>query len=149
MTTKQTTRAPARQVHRRLTKPLSASTTAPAKLFALVAGMRPSKGPRLFSHTIAALEMLGISRTTAAPAERLEALIGPRALKYHATTTHNFDVKGDSVKLSRTGVEFFQAREVEGKAPRTLIDAFKAVLKTGKPSVEAEVQAHHIHSTPV
>lgn len=143
MTVKQETRTAVRQVNRRVGKTVTA-TAAPSKLFALVAGMRPSSGPRLYAHTIAALEMLGVTRSTAAPAERVQAMIGPRALQYHTTVTHNFERKGDNVKLSRTGEEFFAARETEGKAPRNLIDAFKAVIRSGRPSIAAEVQAHHI-----
>lgn len=147
MTVKQDIRAAAasvRQVNRARAVP-----SRPSKLFALIAGMRPVSGPRLYAHTIAALEMLGISRTSPASADRLQAMIGPRAMSYHAKVTHNLEVKGDNVKLSRTGVEFFQAREADGKAPRDLIDAFKAVFRTGKPSDAAEVKAHHIGATPV
>lgn len=144
MTARQVTRpaATVRQVTRRTTG--TVAPTAPSKLFALVAGMRPSSGPRLFAHTIAALEMLGVTRAQAASSERVQAMIGPRAFSYHAKVMRNLEVKGDNVKLSRVGAEFFAARETDGKAPRNLIDAFKTVFRTGKPSIAAEVQAHHI-----
>ena len=156
MTAKQVTRptpatrasATVRQVNRRVSK-TAAVTTAPAKLFALIASMRPVSGPRLYSHTIAALEVLGITTATKASAPRLQALIGPRAFSYHTKVTHNLEVAGETVKLSSTGDEFFQAREEEGKAPRDLIDAFVTVFRTGKPSKTAEVKAHHISADPI
>lgn len=149
MSVKQATRpaTTVRQVNRRTTR--TATPTAPSKLFALVAGMRPVSGPRLYAHTIAALEVLGVTCSTKASAPRLLALIGPRAFSYHAKVTRNLAVTGETVKLTRTGDEFFQAREAEGKAPRDLIDAFVSVFRTGKPSVAAEVKAHHISAEPI
>lgn len=151
MTAKQTTRtavATVRQVNRRASR-TTAPSVVPAKLFALVAGMRPVSGPRLYAHTIAALEVLGVTRSSKASAPRLLALIGPRAFSYHSKVTHNFDVAGETVKLSRTGEEFFRARETDGKAPRDLIDAFASVFRTGEPSLTAEVKAHHISADPI
>lgn len=151
MTVKQTTRTAVtsvRQVNRRASR-TSTAPAAPAKLFALVAGMRPVSGPRLYAHTIAALEVLGVTRSSKGSAPRLLALIGPRAFSYHSKVTHNLDVAGETVKLTRTGEEFFQARETDGKAPRDLIDAFVSVFRTGKPSLTAEVKAHHISAEPV
>ncbi len=156
MTAKQVTRttpvartgASVRQVNRRTAK-VATAYTVPSTLFALIASMRPVSGPRLYAHTIASLEVLGITTATKASAPRLQALIGPRAFSYHTKVTHNLEVAGETVKLSSTGDEFFQAREEEGKAPRDLIDAFVTVFRTGKPSKTAEVKAHHISADPV
>lgn len=149
MTAKQITRSAAtvRQVNRRATRPTA--VTAPSKLFALVAGMRPVSGPRLYAHTIAALEVLGVTCNTKASAPRLFALIGPRAFSYHSKVTRSLAVTGETVKLTRTGDEFFEAREADGKAPRDLIDAFASVFRTGKPNATAEVKAHHICADPI
>ena len=151
MTAKQTTRtavASVRQVNRRAQRTAPAPAV-PARLFALVAGMRPASGPRLYAHTIAALEVLGITRNAKGSAPRLLAMIGPRALSYHSTVTRNFSVAGETVKLSRSGEEFFQARVESGKAPRELIDAFVSVFRTGEPNTTAEVKAHHISAESV
>ena len=148
MTAKQSTR----QVTLRPQKARAATrttVTTPDKVFALIAGMRPASGPRLYAHTVAALEVLYVTRTHAAPSGRLQALIGPRAMDYHTHTTQNLEVAGASVKLSRTGAEFFAARVKEGKAPRSLVDAFKSVFLTGAPNDDAQVKAHHISATTI
>ncbi len=149
MTAKQITRSAAtvRQVNRRATRP--AAVTAPSKLFALVAGMRPVSGSRLYAHTTAALEVLGITCSNAASAQRLRALIGIRAFLYHSKVSNSFKVSGELVKLTATGDELFQSREESGKAPRDLIDAFVSVFRTGKPSATASVKAHHINMDPI
>lgn len=141
----------AKQVTRTVTARTTRNATAapPLKIFVLLPGMRPTSGPRLRAHTAAALEILGITENKAAPVERLQALIGPTALKWHTSTLHTLQQVGPQAKLTRHGKETFLAREKEGSAPRALIDAFKAVFSTGKPSAMAEVKAHHISATPV
>jgi hypothetical protein len=49
-------------------KARTAAPSATVRLYALLPGMRPTSGPRLLSHTAAALEILGITRTRSAPA---------------------------------------------------------------------------------
>ena len=151
MTAKQTTRtavANVRHVNRRAQRTAPAPAV-PTKLFSLVAGMRPVSGPRLYAHTTAALEVLGITCSNAASAPRLRALIGISAFLHHSKVSNSFEVSGESVKLTTTGDELFQAREASGKAPRDLIDAFISVFRTGKPNATASVKAHHINMDPI
>ena len=128
-------------------KARTAAPSATVRLYALLPGMRPTSGPRLLSHTAAALEILGITRTRSAPALRLVALIGDTAYTYHTKKIGTLEVVGENVRLSKHGHETFSAREADGKAPRHLIDAFKAVFVTGKANPDAQVQQHHIATT--
>lgn len=125
-------------------KARTASFAPPVKVYALLPGMRPKSGERLFAHTAAALEVLGITRTHSAPALRLAALIGPTAYKWHTVTLGTLEPVGENVRLTKVGQETFSARERDGLAPRHLIDAFKAVFSTGRASVQAQVYQHHI-----
>ena len=66
---------------------------------------------------------------------------------WETTKVGTLEVVGENVRLSKHGHETFAAREAEGKAPRHLIDAFKAVFVTGKANPDAQVQQHHIATT--
>lgn len=130
-------------------KARTASFTPPVKVYALLPGMRPKSGERLFAHTAAALEVLGVTRTRSAPAVRLEALIGHTAYKWHVARLGTLELIDTNVRLTKIGQETFAARERDGLAPRHLIDAFKAVFSTGRASVQAQVQQHHISTIAV
>lgn len=125
-------------------KQRASTFTPPLVLYAILPGMRPRSGQRLMARTAAALEVLGISRTRSANTERLVSLIGHTAYKWHATKLHTLEEVGDNIKMTKLGAETFSAREKEGMAPRTLIDAFKAVFTTGKGNDTAQVRQHHI-----
>lgn len=134
-----------RQITRQVTaRKLRTTSTAPLKVYVLLPGFRPKSGNRLYAHTAAALEVLGITRTRSAPISRLISLIGHTAFTWHATKLGTLEPVGENVKLSKIGSEVFTARERDGIAPRHLIDAFKMVFITGKPNEEAQVLQHHI-----
>lgn len=157
MTEKQTTRqVQLRKAKTRHPSTLRSSTLdTPETFHVLVQGMRPASGPRLYAHTIAALEVLGLfisskaSRRTVVPSARLQAFIGPRAFDYHTRTAANMKVVPTGVQLTATGHEFFTARVTDGRAPAELIDAFVSVFRTGKPNETAQVKAHHIAATTI
>lgn len=115
------------------TAPLTAVTKATVKLFVLLQGARPTSGPRLASHTQAALEVLGLSVGLAVRKNALVSVIGSRAVGYHLDET-NFEERGGGVSLSPLGKRVFDMRTKADKYDPKLTDAFKAMMLKGKAS---------------
>lgn len=115
-------------------------------LYAIAPGHRPSEGAALFAHTQAALTVLGMwaPQRPAAPADKLEALIGERAFRHHLKQ-RNFE-GSDKIRLSSDGYAAFRKRETAGKIDPNLVEAFVASLRTG--AAAPGVPAAHIHAIP-
>lgn len=114
-------------------KPATMATVAKAtlKLFVLLQGARPTSGPRLVSHTQAALEVLGLAEGHTVRKNALVSVIGPRAVGYHLEGT-NFDEKGGAVSLTPRGKREFELRTKGKTYDPKLTAAFKTMFLKGK-----------------
>lgn len=113
-------------------------------LYAIAEDCRPTRGAALFAHTMAALIALGLAAPArpAASRSRFAALVGARAIKYHAGEG-NLEVGSDTVRLSASGYEHFKARADGGKVPKDLMDAYLSTFTRGTEA--PGVAAANIH----
>lgn len=111
------------------------------KLFVLLTSARPVSGPRLWSHTQAALEVLGMTTGKPVMRESVALVIGGRAIGYHVTNGNMAD-KGERVHLTESGIRNFAARTEHKAYEREMTDAFRAMLLKGTAS-----QTYSIHKT--
>lgn len=109
------------------------------KLFVYLQGQRPTSGPRLWSHTQAALEVLGMTKGAAVLRNVLVTVVGQRAVDYH-TASENFSETTGRIALTSRGIKTFELRTQDKKYDAELTDAFKAMFLKGKAS-----EKHHIN----
>lgn len=100
--------------------------------FRVIDGARPVAGRHLAAHTQAVIEVLKLD-TVAYPREVLTKVFGERAISYHLNTKGNFEKTADGIKLSVTGLNFFNARKAESHFDPQDVEAYKAMFKTGEP----------------
>lgn len=150
-------KAPRRAVTAKLTtgEHLIAPKTAPAvrtvakvastvlRLYVLLQGARPTSGPRLWSHTQAAMEVLGMASGLPVKKNALVSVIGQRAVGYHIDLA-NFEEKGHNVSLTPTGKKVFSMRTTEKKYDEKQTAAFKAMFLKGKESTEYSIHSGNL-----
>lgn len=127
-TTKTTTKAvPAKPRAKAAAK---AKPKAAAVKFALVD--RPVAGNRLYAFTQAVQELFGMDKGKAVPRAEFAKVVGATAINYHkGKGTYDVDDKG-MVTITPAGKASFANRA--GRIDPALVEAYKAVLTTGKPS---------------
>ena len=98
--------------------------------FALMAGVRPTSGANLYAHTQAVLELTGMIKGKGAKKSMLAMVMGETAVRYNMKEG-KFEIndKGEVV-LTAGGAAQFAARKVDAAT----VEAFKALLSTGKPN---------------
>lgn len=119
------------------TAPKAKSTASKAKPkaatginFALMAGVRPTSGSNLYAHTQAVLELTGMIKGKGAKKATLAMVMGETAVRYNIKEgKFELNEKGEIV-LTAGGAAQFAARKVEAAT----VEAFKALLSTGKPN---------------
>lgn len=143
--TKQVTKTAAPKV---AAKPAARAATRPAPVKETVKTIhiltdiaRPVSGPRLFAHTIAAMQVLGMfgADRPAVLRSALQSMIGATAIRYHAKTKGNLLEQGDRIRLTEPGVGFFKSRGVNPDEAR----GFEKMFKTGDGS-DVKVRKEHI-----
>ena len=98
--------------------------------FSLMAGVRPTSGANLYAHTQAVLELTGMSKGKGAKKSMLAAVMGETAVRYNIKEgKFELNEKGEIV-LTAGGAAQFAARKVDAAT----VEAFKALLSTGKPN---------------
>lgn len=98
--------------------------------FSLMAGVRPTSGANLYAHTQAVLELTGMIKGKGAKKSMLAAVMGETAVRYNIKEgKFELNEKGEVV-LTAGGAAQFAARKVEAAT----VEAFKALLSTGKPN---------------
>lgn len=98
--------------------------------FSLMAGVRPTSGANLYAHTQAVLELTGMVKGKGAKKSMLAAVMGETAVRYNMKEgKFELNEKGEIV-LTAGGAAQFAARKVEAAT----VEAFKALLSTGKPN---------------
>lgn len=98
--------------------------------FALMAGVRPTSGANLYAHTQAVLELTGMVKGKGAKKSLLALVMGETAVRYNMKEgKFNLNEKGEIV-LTAGGAAQFAGRKVEAAT----VEAFKALLSTGKPN---------------
>lgn len=98
--------------------------------FSLMAGVRPTSGANLYAHTQAVLELTGMIKGKGAKKSMLAAVMGETAVRYNMKEgKFELNEKGEIV-LTAGGAAQFAARKVEAAT----VEAFKALLSTGKPN---------------
>jgi hypothetical protein len=104
-------------------------------LFAINPTMRPTAGKLLASHTIAALNVLGmlVAPKTPAPHRALLTLIGPSAMSHHRSNG-NLKIDGEKVSLTSQGHSHFMSKVNENKVNPNDIAGFVKLLTTGDAS---------------
>lgn len=107
--------------------------------FALKSIARPHEGGRLFAHTQAVFELLGMLKGKPVERARLVTYIGMKATCYHVSNGNLAD-EGPMIHLTKQGQDFFAKR----KTDRELVDAFLSVFKTGKGNPAADVKHFQI-----
>lgn len=98
--------------------------------FSLMAGVRPTSGANLYAHTQAVLELTGMIKGKGAKKATLAMVMGETAVRYNMKEG-KFEIndKGEVV-LTAGGAAQFAARKVDAAT----VEAFKALLSTGKPN---------------
>ena len=98
--------------------------------FSLMAGVRPTSGANLYAHTQAVLELTGMIKGKGAKKSTLATVMGETAVRYNMKEG-KFEIndKGEVV-LTAGGAAQFAARKVDAAT----VEAFKALLSTGKPN---------------
>jgi hypothetical protein len=124
----------------------AAQTTAPAASVAAAAvavfpvsfmlnpSIRPGSGAPLFSHTEAALQVLGMYEGKAYAYEVLAAIMGDTAIKYH-TKMKRFTEGKKGLSLTSDGKAHFQKRGIAGNKERFVaqdVESYKEIFKAGK-----------------
>lgn len=102
---------------------------------------RPVAGAHLFAYTAAWLSLTGMDKGAAIPRAELVKIAGERAAAYHLKAG-NLKAGKDGISVTAKGAAAFSARTVDPQ----IVDAYKGVLTTGKPSDVARVKAEHIVS---
>jgi hypothetical protein len=98
--------------------------------FALMAGVRPNSGANLYAHTQAVVELTGMTKGKGAKKAMLAMVMGETAVRYNMKEgKFELNEKGEVV-LTAGGAAQFAARKVEAAT----VEAFKALLSTGKPN---------------
>lgn len=89
----------------------SAPAQAPAQTLthALIPGVRPERGSRLFAHTVAFLTLAGMPEGRAIPQATAKKVIGETAVKYHKAAGR-FEDTAEGIKLTESGRAFFATR---------------------------------------
>lgn len=103
---------------------------------------RPSSGAKLYSHTHAALTILGMfsDGRPAVPKAAVITLIGQRAVDYHSKEL-NFEAAADQkIRLSITGMNEFKNRLSSGRANPALANAYTDMFLDGKLAPVLEVK---------
>lgn len=102
---------------------------------------RPQSGPRLFAHTVAALNVLGMFGKGHPGVRRaaLQAMIGSTAVAYHLKKKGTMVEQGERIALTEFGAGFFPSRTFD-KAER---EGFEKLFKTGDGSA-VKVRKEHI-----
>jgi|PlaIllAssembly_1097288.scaffolds.fasta_scaffold04731_5 hypothetical protein len=102
---------------------------------------RPQSGPRLFAHTFAALNTLGMfgKDRPAVLRSAVQSFVGATAIKYHVRTKGTMVEQGDRLRLTEPGVTFFKSREFDTK----LAAGYEALFKSGNGE-GAQVRKEHI-----
>ncbi len=113
------------------------------RLFVLIQGARPSSGYRLWSHTQAVLEVLGMDTGKTVKKNALVSIIGARAVDYH-TGILNMQERGGAVALTDTGKRVFTLRKSEKTYKPALTEAYKAMLLRGKENAEFNIVADNM-----
>lgn len=109
-------------------KPKAAAAS--AVKFALVD--RPVSGNRLYAFTQAVQELFGMDKGKAVPRAEFAKVVGATAINYHkGKGTYAVDDKG-MVTITAAGKASFANRAA--RIDPALVEAYKAVLTTGKPS---------------
>lgn len=120
---------PAKPRAKAATKPRAKAAAAAVK-FALVD--RPVAGNRLYAFTQAVQELFGMDKGKAVPRAEFAKVVGATAINYHkGKGTYDVDDKG-MVTITAAGKASFANRA--GRIDPALVEAYKAVLTTGKPS---------------
>lgn len=104
-------------------------------LFVFKEIMRPSHGKALLAHTLAALQVLGMTgpRRPAVAEAALTKVIGARAVRYHSEKTGNMEATAlGSIRLTEEGVNFFNTRVRDGRVEQGMVDGYVTLLKTGE-----------------
>lgn len=128
-----------KKVSRPVTTAAKTRAAAPKTLFALKSIARPKEGQRLFAHTQAVLELLGLNKGKSVDRPRLVTYIGMRALCYHVGNG-NFAESGATLTMTKQGKAFFAER----KTDPAVVDGFLSVFRTGKANEAAQVKAFQI-----
>lgn len=111
------------------TKAKPKAAAASAVKFALVD--RPVSGNRLYAFTQAVQELFGMDKGKAVPRAEFAKVVGATAINYHkGKGTYAVDDKG-MVTITAAGKASFANRA--GRIDPELVEAYKAVLSTGKP----------------
>lgn len=127
-TTKTTTKTAAKPRAKAAPK-ARAKAAAAAVQFALVD--RPVAGNRLYAFTQAVQELYGMDKGKAVARAEFAKVVGATAINYHkGKGTYTVDDKG-MITISAAGKASFANRA--GRIDPALVEAFKAVLTTGKP----------------
>jgi hypothetical protein len=126
-----------------VTTPRVATRTKKASFHHLVEGARPTNGPRLYAHTHAALQFLGLLDGKSALRKAAELILGPRAVEYHIGQA-NLVATQHRLQLTAQGLASFTARAETGKVDEALAKAFFAAFARGKESVAYSIHAHHL-----
>lgn len=136
------TKAPRRAVTAK-----AATKAAPGsiKLFVLLTAARPVSGPRLWSHTQAALEVLGMTAGRAVPEASVSAVIGGRAITYHVGSG-NMEHTGERVRLTDSGQRNFAVRTENKAYDPKMTAAFHAMLVKGTVSAEYSIHKTNLKS---
>ena len=113
------------------------------KLFVLLQGARPTSGPRLWSHTQAAFEVLGMDKGMPVNKNALVSVIGQRAVGYHIELS-NFEEKGSKVALSDIGKKNFALRTADKRYDQKQTDAFTAMFLKGKESSDYSIRKDNL-----
>lgn len=128
-TTTKTTTTKAVPAKPRAKKAAASKAAAPAVAFALVD--RPVSGNRLFAFTQAVQELYGMDKGKAVERATFAKVVGATAINYHkGKGTYTIDEKG-MVSITAAGKASFANRA--GRIDPALVEAYKAVLTTGKP----------------
>jgi hypothetical protein len=114
---------------------------APKHMFHLKAIARPKEGARLYAHTQAVFEVLGMFRGKTVERPRLVAYIGMKATCYHVSLG-NLREAGSTVAMTEQGKTFYAARRFDKEVSKGFVEVFK----TGKPSDVAGVKAFQIEA---
>ena len=120
------------------TKPAATVAAATAKAipvkFMLNPSIRPGAGKLLFSHTEAVLQLLGMYKGEAHPAEILDALMGSTAVKYH-TDKGRFMAGKKGLSLTSDGKAHFAKRGMTGNKEQFVaqdVEAYKTIFTGGQ-----------------